>query len=94
MRRPEVFRGTLGSEDGAELRQKVPGKETVLDALPERALRADLMPGIDVPDAGGVPVLHDAVLPFEPGGVALSVLRRDTAASTASLSMQGASMAR
>ena len=35
MRRPEAFRGTLGSEDGAELRQKVPGKETVLDALPE-----------------------------------------------------------
>ena len=35
MRRPEAFRGTLGSEDGAELRQKVPGEETVLDALPE-----------------------------------------------------------
>ena len=35
MRRPEAFRGTLGSEDGAELRQKVPGEETGLDALPE-----------------------------------------------------------
>lgn len=35
MRRPEAFRGTLGSEDGVELRQKVPGEETVLDALPE-----------------------------------------------------------
>ena len=35
MRRPEAFRGTLGSEDGAALRQKVPGEETVLDALPE-----------------------------------------------------------
>ena len=52
MRRPEAFRGTLGSEDGAELRQKVPGEETVLDALPERTFAptlcrayVSLMPG-------------------------------------------------
>ena len=32
------------------------------------------MPGIRFLDARGGPVLHDAVLPFEPGGVALSVL--------------------
>ena len=30
------------------------------------------MPGIRFLDARGGPVIHDAVLPFEPGGVALS----------------------
>ena len=61
----------VGSEDVAELRQKVAGEEAVLDVPSERALRAALMPGIRFLDARCGPVVHDAAIPRKFRGVGL-----------------------